>query len=116
LGQYTRKSVSLKIVGTECIYNCIYQNAKEGGECSEHVAAHVDRKSRYLIASKLSTKKSSAMADKTIALFHKIPRVFRKPLNLDNGKEFAEFKKIAAITGLDIYSYPSFRIVCFGTY
>ena len=43
------------------------------------------------------------MAEATINIFHKIPKVFRKTLTLDNGKEFAEFKKIETKTGLDVY-------------
>jgi IS30 family transposase len=75
----------------------------EGGKGCGHIATHVDRKSKYLLACKLKDKKSSTMADGTIKLFHKIPKVFRKTLTLDNGKEFAEFKKIENKTGIDIY-------------
>lgn len=75
----------------------------EGGKGSEHVATHVDRKSRYLIASKLSDKKASTMADKTIAIFHKIPKIYRNTLTLDNGKEFADFQRIETEIGLDVY-------------
>lgn len=75
----------------------------EGKKGTEHIATHVDRSSRYLIASKLRDKKAETMADRTIKLFHKIPREFRKTLTLDNGKEFSEFKRIEKNTGLDIY-------------
>lgn len=75
----------------------------EGGKGSEHIATHVERKSRYLIASKLTDKKAPTMADATINAFYKIPKMFRKTLTLDNGKEFAEFKKIETKTGLNIY-------------
>jgi IS30 family transposase len=75
----------------------------EGCKGSEHIATHVERKSRYLIASKLSDKSASVMADKTIKCFQKIPKLFRKTLTVDNGKEFAKFGRIEAKTGLDIY-------------
>lgn len=75
----------------------------EGSKGCEHVATHVDRSSRFLLACKLADKKASTMAANTIKIFHKIPKVFRKTLTLDNGKEFAEFKKIEKKTGLDIY-------------
>jgi len=75
----------------------------EGCKGSEHVATHVDRSSRYLIACKLSDKKASTMAKNTINIFYKIPKIFRKTLTLDNGKEFAEFKKIENKTGLEVY-------------
>lgn len=75
----------------------------EGEKGTAHIATHVDRKSRYLMASKLSDKKAGTMANKTIKLFYKIPKIFRKTLTLDNGKEFAAFKKIEDKTGLDVY-------------
>lgn len=75
----------------------------EGGKGTEHIATHVDRKSRFLIATKLNDQKAETMADKTINLFHKIPKLFRKTLTLDNGKEFADFKRIEEETGLDVY-------------
>jgi len=75
----------------------------EGKKGSAHIATHVDRKSRYLLARKLENQKASTMADKTISLFKKIPKIFRKTLTLDNGKEFAEFKRVETGTGLTVY-------------
>lgn len=75
----------------------------EGGKGSEHIATHVDRKSRYLIASKLANKKADLMSTGTIKAFRKIPKTYRKTLTLDNGKEFARFKEIEIKTGLEIY-------------
>lgn len=75
----------------------------EGGKGSEHVATHVDRKSRYLIASKLANKKAASMSTGTIKAFRKIPIIHRKTLTLDNGKEFADFKEIEVKTGLEVY-------------
>lgn len=75
----------------------------EGGKGSEHIATHVDRKSRYLIASKLTNKKASSMSAGTIKAFRKIPIINRKTLTLDNGKEFADFKEIEVKIGLDVY-------------
>jgi IS30 family transposase len=43
------------------------------------------------------------MATKTIACFQKIPKIARKTLTVDNGKEFAKFNDIQATVGLDIY-------------
>jgi len=75
----------------------------EGCKGSEHIATHVDRRSRYLIACKLENKKASTMAMNTVIIFHKIPKRFRKTLTIDNGKEFSEFKTIENKTGLDVY-------------
>jgi IS30 family transposase len=75
----------------------------EGNKGSEHIATHVERKSRFLLASKLPDKLASTMATKTIACFQKIPKIARKTLTVDNGKEFAKFNDIQATVGLDIY-------------
>lgn len=61
----------------------------EGSKGSEHIATHVERKSRFLMALKLSDKSATTMAAKTIACFQKIPKVARKTLTVDNGKEAA---------------------------
>lgn len=75
----------------------------EGAKGTGGLATHVERKSRYLITSKLSDKQASTMADKTIKAFKVIPRHLRKTLTVDNGKEFAEFKRIQSKTGLAVY-------------
>lgn len=76
------------------------EGSKKG---KEHVVTHVDRKSRFLIAEKLSDKTSNTMAAVTIKAFQKIPKQVRQTLTLDNGKEFAEFKRIEKQTGLSVY-------------
>ena len=43
------------------------------------------------------------MADQTIKAFKATPRHFSKTLTVDNGKEFAEFKRIQLKTGLAVY-------------
>lgn len=75
----------------------------EGAKGTDHVATHVERKSRYLIAAKLSDKKATTMTEKTLKAFRIIPRIFRKTLTLDNGKEFAGFKRIEEKSGLIVY-------------
>ncbi len=75
----------------------------EGRKGSGHIATHVERKSRYLIAAKLSDK-SAAVTEKAVTgAYHRIPKSLRKTLTLDNGKEFARFKQIERDTGLQIY-------------
>jgi IS30 family transposase len=75
----------------------------EGKKGGAHIATHVERKSRFLMAGKLKDKKSATMAEETIKLFRKIPKKFRKTLTVDNGKEFANFLQIESETGLDVY-------------
>jgi len=75
----------------------------EGGKGTSHLAAHVERKCRYLIASKLTDKKASTMTARSIILFRRMPRRLRHTLTVDNGKEFSQFKEIEAKTGLAVY-------------
>ena len=75
----------------------------EGAKGSGHITTHVERKSRYLIAAKLTNKTAAVTATAMIATYKKIPKRLRHTLTLDNGKEFAHFSDIERATGLTIY-------------
>lgn len=75
----------------------------EGAQGSGNVTTHVERKSRYLIAGKLSNKTAPETARAATAAFRRIPKKLRLTLTLDNGKEFARFKDIEKGTGLTVY-------------
>ena len=75
----------------------------EGAKGRGALASHVERRSRYLIAARLPDKRAETMAAQTIRAFRRIPRSLRHTLTLDNGKEFARFKRIEAATGLAVY-------------
>ena len=75
----------------------------EGGKGTGHLATHVERKCRYLIAAKLTDKKASTMTAQSTALFRRMPRRLRYTLTVDNGKEFSQFKEIEAKTGMRVY-------------
>jgi len=75
----------------------------EGAKGKGALATHVERKSRYLIAAKLSDKKAATMNAQSIAAFQKVPRTLRQTLTVDNGKEFSQFKELEAKTGLNVY-------------
>jgi IS30 family transposase len=75
----------------------------EGKKSSGYMVTHVERKSRYLIAAKLDTKKAEPLALESIKVFFRIPKKMRKTLTLDNGREFAQFKEIENKTGLTVY-------------
>ena len=75
----------------------------EGSKGSGAIASHVERKSRYLVAAKLCDKSASTMTSATAKAFRRIPRLIRKTLTVDNGKEFSQFKQIEQKTGLSIY-------------
>jgi len=67
------------------------------------IATHVERKSRYLIAARLSNGKAATMTDQTIGAFRSVPMKFRHTLTVDNGKEFADFKTMEKKIGISIY-------------
>lgn len=75
----------------------------EGAKGKGALATHVERKSRYLIAAKLSDKKAATMNAQSIAAFQKLPRLMRQTLTVDNGKEFSQFKELESETGLKVY-------------
>ncbi len=75
----------------------------EGAKGRGGIASHVERKSRYLLTAKLGDKKADTFAEQTIRAFRRIPRACRHTLTADNGKEFAQFKRIERKTGLSVF-------------
>lgn len=75
----------------------------EGAKGTGYFTTHVERKSRYLIAGKLSNKTAAVTATVASKVFKQIPKRLRLTLTLDNGKEFAQFKQLEKQTGLTIY-------------
>ena len=75
----------------------------EGAKGSGGIASHVERKSRYLITAKLYDKSAETMTIASVKAFRRVPKVMRKTLTVDNGKEFAYFKQIEKKTGLCVY-------------
>lgn len=67
------------------------------------LVTHVERKSGYLMAGKLTNRKSEAVNRSTRRLFSKLPAALRRTLTLDNGKEFARHDALSRQTGLAIY-------------
>lgn len=75
----------------------------EGARGSGGLATHVERKSRYLIAAKLTDKKAATMTAETSRVFTRLPRVMRQTLTVDNGSEFSQFKELERKTGLKVF-------------
>jgi IS30 family transposase len=100
-----RVSIDLRppLVGTRERFGDWEGDTMEGGKGTSHLATHVERKSRYLIAAKLTDKKALTMTAQSITLFRKLPRRLRQTLTVDNGKEFSRFKEIEAKTDLVVY-------------
>ncbi len=68
-----------------------------------HLATHVERKSRFLIATKLADRKADTFAERSTEVLNKVPRGLRHTLTLDNGSECARFSKIEYATGMKVY-------------
>jgi len=75
----------------------------EGAKGSGGIASHVERKSRYLVAAKLSDKSAETMTTASAMAFRRVPKLMRKTLTVDNGKEFAHFKQLEKKTSFSIY-------------
>ncbi len=75
----------------------------EGKKGCGHLATHVERKSRFLVAAKLADKRAATMTQATTASFWRLPKALRHTLTVDNGKEFSRFKELEAKTGLTVY-------------
>lgn len=75
----------------------------EGAKGTGALATHVERKSRYLMAAKLTDKKAATMTSQSIKSYWSIPCAMRQTLTVDNGKEFSQFKELESKTGLKVY-------------
>jgi IS30 family transposase len=67
------------------------------------VVTHVERKSGYLLATKIEARQSAAVNRATCQLFRSVPAKLRRTLTLDNGKEFAGYEDLSRWTGIAIY-------------
>jgi IS30 family transposase len=63
----------------------------------------VERTSGYLLLGKVHDRKATSVRQAITQLFHPLPARLRKTLTLDNGKEFAEHKQLAADVVLRVY-------------
>jgi IS30 family transposase len=67
------------------------------------IATHVERKSRYLMATLLPDRKADSFNTSAIPVYQSLPTVLCQTLTLDNGKEFSQFKDLESKTGLSVY-------------
>lgn len=67
------------------------------------VATHVDRRSRFLLAAKVSRRTAAAVTVATQKLLHPLPQHARRTLTLDNGSEWARFPCLQRTLGLQVY-------------
>lgn len=69
----------------------------------EVILTNVERRSWYLLATKIYNKSAEAVFDWTLKVFKRIPKYKQKTMTYDNGREFAWHKMISNHTWLDVY-------------
>lgn len=78
-----------------------------GGEKTQRILTHVDRKSGYLLADKLDVVTAEIVRKVTAKRFRSIPREKRHTITYDNGSEFAEHELIERFAKATVYfAYP----------
>jgi transposase, IS30 family len=67
------------------------------------LATQIERKTRYIIALRMTNKTADARAQAINGAFKPLPEGTAKTFTFDNGTEFAEHGQISAATGADVY-------------
>lgn len=75
----------------------------EGKDRRAYLLTLVDRRTGYLLVSKVGSKKADVVRDSSIRLLRKMKPDYRKTLTFDNGTEFSFFKQIESQAGVDVY-------------
>jgi len=92
-----------KVVEDKVRFGDWESDTMEGGKSLGGLATHAERKSRYLVAGKLTDKLSSTFMDASIKAFKHIDDRLIKTFTVDNGSEFAEFKYLEKETKSKVY-------------
>jgi IS30 family transposase len=66
-------------------------------------ATHVDRKSGFLLTSKLDAATSEAFSASTIQVFGALPQAARCSLTADRGKEFSQHLSLSSSLGMPVF-------------
>ena len=92
-----------KVVDSRSRYGDWESDTLEGAKGKGGLATHVERKSRYLLVSKLKDKRACTYTQRTVSVFRRIPDKYLKTMTVDNGKEFSKFKHIEDKVGVKVY-------------
>jgi IS30 family transposase len=68
-----------------------------------YVATFVDRKSGYLVASKMKDKRAISLNRAAFRAFKQVSSSARLSLTVDNGTEFAKHQQLSHALGMDVY-------------
>jgi len=75
----------------------------QGANKSGYLVTLVERKTRFTLVDRTSSKEALEVTRTMCRLFGKMPQTSRLSLTLDNGKEFTRHEQIAKKTGLDVF-------------
>ncbi len=67
------------------------------------IATHVERRSRYVVARKLNSRKAAAYNEATIKAFRARPDLPAHTFTVDHGMEFSQFKQLEQALNTDVY-------------
>ena len=92
-----------KIVADKARFGDWESDTMEGAKSKGGLATHVERKSCYLVAGKVIDKRSDTFMKTSIELFRSIKSGLIKTFTVDNGSEFAKFKKLENATASKVF-------------
>jgi len=67
------------------------------------LATHVERKSGFLCVAKLPDKQATSLTTGTLRVLRGFPPSLRRTMTMDNGTEFAQFKRLEVRLGVKVY-------------
>lgn len=67
------------------------------------LATHVDRRSRFLLATKVSRRTAGEVTAATRQILQPLPQQVRRTLTVDNGSEWTAFRTLQTTLGLRVY-------------
>jgi IS30 family transposase len=74
-----------------------------GSKTKHCLLTHVERKTRFLILTKIEDRSASSVAQAHIAQFSQLPQQWRQSVTVDNGSEFAQFSRVEQACSLRFY-------------
>jgi len=74
-----------------------------GLEGTGHLVTLVERKTRFALLERVSSKKADEVTEKMALQMKPLPELLRGTVTLDNGKEFARHEFFARETGVEVY-------------
>lgn len=92
-----------KVVDQRERYGDWESDTLEGKGARSYLVSCVERKSRYVVAGRINCKTPRALNRTTIQVFNPIHPEIRITMTVDNGKEFADFKRLEDRLGFKVY-------------